>query len=389
MSSNVSWADQVDAANRRQRSQSRGRSQTRNNAAVPLSWFTSVIDESNGGFTSIMPNNAVPTGMGNASQQVGYWFRAPLRYQMRRGKRVPLPALWYFYYLGTGPQANAAFGTAMDGVYWVKTKNGQIDAKNSKQLGVRDVGTDPKRANIPNLPQGIRVNVPNGSRPVSRSQSQTRSQNTSRASSVTRDNRSPSVDRTREDLKSVVAQLLSEMGVSKKQNQPKGKKSKGNTPSETPHPDQNAKPMWKRKPNKEEPVAQIFGQRSDSKNFGDAELLKLGVDDPRFKAISYYAPGVAASLFDSKITVSDAADGKKRITFHTSFEVDPSKPSFELFMAQLDAFKKPATFQQKQDFWENKATTQSSITDYFRSAAGSDTPSVELETFEMTDETNA
>nr|QOE77292.1 nucleocapsid phosphoprotein [Lucheng Rn rat coronavirus] len=400
MSSNVSWADQVDAVNRRQRSRSRGRSQNRTNASIPLSWFTSIVDESNGNFTSLMPPSGVPTGLGTAVQQCGYWYRAPTVYQVRRGKRVPLPPVWYFYFLGTGPHANAAYGTAMDGVFWVKTKNGQIDPKSIKALGVRDSGTDPRRANIPNLPEGLRVSVPNASRPQSRAQSQTRSQNNSRASSVNRNgSRASSVDRTKEDLKAVVSQLLAEMGVSKisKQNQNQNqtqsqskKKQKGSTPAATPHPNQDGKPVWKKKPNKEENVTQCFGPRSDSKNFGDADFIRLGVDDPRFKTVSYYAPGAAASLFDSMVTVTDGADGKKKVTFHTTIEVDPTKPGFEVFMAQIDAFKKPATFQQTQTFWETQATThQNNITDYFRGTTpGAGGSAVEIETFEMTDETN-
>lgn len=391
MSSNVSWADQVEADNRRQRSRSRGRSQNRTNASNPLSWFTSIIDESNGNFTSLMPHSGVPTGMGTAAQQCGYWYRAPTVYQVRRGKRVPLPPVWYFYFLGTGPHANAAYGTAMDGVFWVKTKNCQIDPKSTKALGVRDSGTDPRRANIPNLPEGLRVSVPNASRPQSRAQSQTRSQNTSRASSVSRNgSRASSVDRTKEDLKAVVSQLLAEMGISKNSKQTQNqKKQKGSTPAATPHPSQDGKPVWKKKPNKEEPVAQCFGHRSDNKNFGDAEFLRLGVDDPRFKTVSYYAPGAAASLFDSMVTVSDGSDGKKRVTFHTTIEVDPTKPGFEVFLAQIDAFKKPATFQQTQNFWENQASTQNNISEYFRGTTpGAGGSAVEIETFEMTDETN-
>ncbi|APU57648.1 nucleocapsid protein [Lucheng Rn rat coronavirus] len=391
MSSNVSWADQVETVNRRQRSRSRGRSQNRTNASNPLSWFTSIIDESNGNFISLMPHSGVPTGMGTAAQQCGYWYRAPTVYQVRRGKRVPLPPVWYFYFLGTGPHANAAYGTAMDGVFWVKTKNGQIDPKSTKALGVRDSGTDPRRANIPNLPEGLRVNVPNASRPQSRAQSQTRSQNTSRASSVSRNgSRAPSVDRTKEDLKAVVSQLLAEMGISKNSKQTQNqKKQKGSTPAATPHPNQDGKPVWKKKPNKEETVAQCFGPRSDNKNFGDAEFLRLGVDDPRFKTASYYAPGAAASLFDSMVTVSDGPDGKKRVTFHTTIEVDPTKPGFEVFLAQIDAFKKPATFQQTQNFWENQASTQNNISEYFRGTTpGAGGSAVEIETFEMTDETN-
>nr|WPV62946.1 MAG: N protein [Jingmen rodent alphacoronavirus 1] len=389
MSSNVSWADQVDAQARRQRSSSRGRTQNRTNGSIPLSWFTAIIDESNGNFISLMPSSGVPTGVGTAAQQCGYWYRAPTAYQVRRGKRFALPPAWYFYFLGTGPHANAAYGTAMDGVFWVKTKNGQIDAKSSKALGVRDNGTEPKRANVPNLPEGLRVNLPNGSRPQSRAQSQNR--NGSRASSMNRNNsRAPSVDRTKEDLKAVVSQLLSEMGVSKtNKNQPQSKKKKGSTPTGTPHPNQDGKPVWKRKPNKEENVTQCFGPRSDSKNFGDAAFLQHGVDDDRFKAVSYYAPGTAASLFDSKITVADSHDGKKLVTFHTTIEVDPNRPEFELFMSQIDAFKKPASFQQTQRFWETQSD-QSKITDYFKATTpGAGSSIVEIENLEIIDETNA
>nr|QBG64652.1 nucleocapsid [Alphacoronavirus UKMa1] len=394
MSSNVSWADQTDSASRRQRSRSRGRSQNRTNASIPLSWFTGIVDESDAGFTSLMPNNGVPTGAGSASQQVGYWYRAPTVYQMRRGKRVPLPTTWYFYFLGTGPQANSSYGTALDGVFWVKTKNGQIDAKSSRTLGVRETGTEPKRANIPNLPQGLRVLLPQGSRPQSRSQSMTRSQNNSRASSATRGggSRSASVDRTKEDLKAVVTQLLSEMGVSKNsgssQNSQKKKKTGSQAP--TPHPDQDSKPLWKRKPNRSENVTKIFGARSDAKNFGDSEMLRLGVDDPRFKAVSYYCPGASASLFNSAVSISDGSNGMKRITFHTTIEVDPTRPGFELFMSQIDAFKKPMTFQQTQDFWESQGPVQSKITDYFRGTTpGAGGSAVEIEGLEMVDETNA
>ncbi|QZL09688.1 nucleoprotein [plateatu pika coronavirus P83] len=392
MSSTVSWADQVDNAQReqRQRSRSRGRSRSRNNASIPLSWFTPIVDESGGNFTSLMPSSGVPTGMGVAAQQCGYWNRAPTVYQMRRGQRVPLPPVWYFYFLGTGPHANASYGTAMDGVFWVKTKNGQADVKSIQALGVRDNGSDPRRANIPNLPQGLRIIVPQGSRPQSRSQSMTRSQPSSRAPSASRKS---SDSTSKEDLRAAVTQLLAEMGIKKNQTSPQTRrKQKSQSPSGVVHPSQDMRPMWKRKPNKDDSVTKCYGPRSDAKNFGDAELLRLGVDDPRFVTISYFAPGTSASLFDSQITVTDGHDGKKKITFHTSFEVEPSRPGFDLFMSQIDAFKKPPTFQQTQSFWENQAApkSQSKITDYFTGstpAAGGST--VEIESFEITDETNA
>lgn len=385
MSSAVSWADQVDASDRRQRSRSRGRPQNRT-SNIPLSWFTSIVDESNN-FTKLMPATGVPTGMGTAQQQCGYWYRAPTVYQVRRGKRVPLPTVWYYYFLGTGPHAGTAYGTALDGVYWVKTKNGQIDPKSIKSLGVRDNQSGPKRANVPNLPEGLRVMLPQGSRPQSRAQSQ----NSSRAPSVNRGgSRASSVDRTREDLKAVVAQLLSEMGVCRnKQTQSQSqskKKQKGSTPAGTPHPNQDGKPAWKRKPNEEEDVTKCFGPRSDTKNFGDDDFIRLGVDDPRFKTVSYYAPGAAASLFDSKITVTDGSNGKKIVTFHTSIEVDSTKPSFEVFMSQVDAYVK-RNFHQTQALWESRAAAPSAAS-YFASASV-DGAGDQLETFEMTDETNA
>lgn len=156
---------------------------------VPLSFFAPLTVNSDKKFWNVLPKNAVPTGKGKAQQQVGYWKEQP-RWRMQKGERVEKPSYWHFYFLGTGPHADAKFRERIPGVVWV--------SKGNADLKPTDLGTRSKARSLitpkfdTELPSDIEI-VDKSSAPNSRgnSRSQSRGANSgskSRGNSQARDN---------------------------------------------------------------------------------------------------------------------------------------------------------------------------------------------------------
>nr|WCZ55952.1 MAG: N [Bat coronavirus HKU10] [Bat coronavirus HKU10] len=336
---------------------------------VPLSYYSPVIIDGDQLFWKVMPTNAVPTGMGDKNQQIGYWNEQP-RWRMVKGQRKELPSKWHFYYLGTGPQEDARYRQRIEGVFWVAVQGSKTDPTG---LGTRRKGQDlisPKFA--VKIPSNV-VIVEDTSRPPSRSQSNSRpqSRNNSRPQSKnnsqnnSRDNsRAPSRPRSRAnstssttndavDIVAAVKQALKELGVtSEKKNQEKQKKSKksnsgSNTPKESATPKQKSspstprkqleRPEWKRVPNKEENVTACFGPRDTLHNFGDQKLIAEGVQAPHYPQLAELVPTPAALLFGGEVSTRERGD-EVEIMYVYKMKVHKSNKDLPAFLQQVSAY---------------------------------------------------
>nr|AFU92126.1 nucleocapsid protein [Hipposideros bat coronavirus HKU10]AFU92135.1 nucleocapsid protein [Hipposideros bat coronavirus HKU10] len=336
---------------------------------VPLSYYSPVMIDGDQPFWKVMPTNAVPTGMGDKNQQIGYWNEQP-RWRMVKGQRKELPSKWHFYYLGTGPQEDARYRQRIEGVFWVAVQSSKTDPTG---LGTRRKGQDlisPKFA--VKIPSNVVV-VEETSRPPSRSQSNSRpqSRNNSRPQSKnnsqnnSRDNsRAPSRPRSRAnstsssandavDIVAAVKQALKELGVTpEKKNQEKQKKSKksnsgSNTPKEAATPKQKSspstprkqleRPEWKRVPNKEENVTACFGPRDTLHNFGDQKLIVEGVQAPHYPQLAELVPTPAALLFGGEVSTRERGD-EVEIMYVYKMKVHKSNKDLPSFLQQVSAY---------------------------------------------------
>nr|WBO26594.1 nucleocapsid protein [Feline coronavirus] len=169
----VNWGD--EPSKRRGRSNSRGRK----NNDIPLSFYNPITLEQGSKFWNLCPRDFVPKGIGNKDQQIGYWNRQ-FRYRIVKGQRKELPERWFFYFLGTGPHADAKFKDKIDGVFWV-ARDGAMNKPTT--LGTRGTNNESKPLKFDGkIPPQFQLEV-NRSRNNSRSGSQSRSVSRNRSQS--------------------------------------------------------------------------------------------------------------------------------------------------------------------------------------------------------------
>nr|WCC62227.1 nucleocapsid phosphoprotein [Bat Coronavirus MrGD17] len=355
---------------------------SRRSGRTPLSYFAPLVVTSDKKFWNVLPKNAVPTGKGKAPQQVGYWNEQP-RWRMQKGQKVEKPSHWHFYFLGTGPHADAKFRERIPGVVWVSKANANLEPT--------DLGTRSKARNLitpkfdNELPSDIEVvdksSAPN-SRGNSRSQSRgpgngskSRSNSKSRDNSQSRDNsnnrgKSQSRNNSRSrgqqrdnnkqrqgagnagnntaDLAAAIVLALEKAGLTREaEKTPKetgannNKKSKSRASSPAPaqpkNSDQLTRVMWKRNPDPSCNVKQCFGPRSQYQNFGDEDAIKNGVKAKHFPSWSELTPNAAALLFGSEIvTVEDGDDVVIQYTYQV--RVPKTHPALQTFLPQVGAY---------------------------------------------------
>nr|WCC62320.1 nucleocapsid phosphoprotein [Bat Coronavirus PaGX17] len=352
---------------------------------VPLSYYMPIINNSPQPFYKVLPQNAVPTGMGNPSQQIGYW-NEQVRWRTAKGQRKDLPSKWHFYYLGTGPHAELNYRQRQQGVYWVARDGAKTQATG---LGTRGKNTElvqPRFAQ--GLPDALEIAQPT-SRPNSRANSRARSQsansgnrarsqsndrnqgnrsqsrgrqqnqkqnnlskntgnngqprNQSRGRSNTRNPNSANGSTNQQDLVAAVREALAGLGITG--NNGGNTKSGRSTPkrskspvAEKNNPEQMGKPMWKRTPNSQENALQCFGERSPSQNFGDSQLVRLGTDYPHYPQIAELIPTQAALLFGSEITAHEAGNHDIEITYLYKMKVPMTHRSLARFLPHIGAY---------------------------------------------------
>nr|WCC61918.1 nucleocapsid phosphoprotein [Bat Coronavirus RfZJ20] len=330
---------------------------------VPLSYYNPVIVSGDKPFWKVMPNNAVPKGKGNKDQQIGYWNEQP-RYRMVRGTRKDLPSKWHFYYLGTGPHAEAKFRTRTDGVFWVAVQGSKTEPTG--------LGTRKRNADLVNpefaiqLPAAIEIQENTVSRGNSRSQSSNRdrsqsgnrSQNDQKQGNQNQKSRSNSQSRkgnqnsndSAVDIVAAVKQALKELGVTNESNK-KGKNSGTTTPKEqrsksparspTVQKKQLERPPWKRVPNSTEDVTKCFGVRDTHRNFGDADLVRNGIDAKHYPQLAELVPTPAAILFGGEVVTKEVGSDVE-ITYVYKMKVPKTDKNLPAFLKQVSAYSQPS-----------------------------------------------
>lgn len=344
----TSWADQSE---RNYQTFNRGRktqpkftvsTQPQGNTIPHYSWFSGITQFQKGRDFKFSDGQGVPIAFGvPPSEAKGYWYRHSRRsFKTADGQQKQLLPRWYFYYLGTGPYANASYGESLDGVFWVA--NHQADTSTPSDVSSRDPTTQEA---IPTrfppgtiLPQGYYVEgsgrSASNSRPSSRSQS--RGPN-NRSLSRSNSNFRHSDSIVKPDMADEIANLvLAKLGKESKPQQVTKQNAK-----EIRHKILT-KPRQKRTPNKHCNVQQCFGKRGPSQNFGNAEMLKLGTNDPQFPILAELAPTPGAFFFGSKLELvkrESEADSPVKDVFELrysgSIRFDSTLPGFETIMKVL------------------------------------------------------
>lgn len=334
----------------------------RRSGRVPLSFYSPILSTGNVPFWKLMPQNGVPNGKGGKNQQIGYW-NEQQRWRTRKGLKEMLPSKWHFYYLGTGPHSEEPFRKRTQGVFWVAKEGAKTEPTGLGSRKKSEPLLTPKFSF--KLPDGLEVSEPT-SNPASRSSSQapSRQQSKSRDPTPTKQSKSRDQSQTRkgqskqkqsqpqDDLVAAVRAALMGMGISPKSPGGGGAKSKKKSAPSTPRerskspgkssrqPDskrQVDRPRWKRVPNKLEDVTTCFGRRDTSRNFGDGDLIREGIDAKYYPQLAELVPGTAALLFDSEISTKEAGEDVI-ITYHYRMKVPKSDKNLSRFLQQVSAY---------------------------------------------------
>lgn len=319
---------------------SRGRS-----GRTPLSYYAPLRVADDKLFLKSMPGNGVPKGMGEKSEQIGYWTEQR-RWRMNKGQRKDLPSNWHFYYLGTGPHADLKFRERQVGVFWVAKQGSKTEPT---KLGTRNRN---QQLRIPTfdftLPDSLEI-VNSDSRPASRSnsRSQSKSANQSRSNSQVREQSGTKTPKNasqkknqQEDLVAAVREALKGLGFQQSRSS-----SGRSTPARAKSPARQSKkqldkPEWKRVPNRTENATTCFGQRSVEKNCGSASVLAMGVEAPNFPQIAELIPTQAALFFGSRVSTKENSDTVE-IKYHYKMSVPKTNPNLPYFLQQVNAYLDP------------------------------------------------
>nr|BAP19072.1 nucleocapsid protein [Feline coronavirus] len=328
----VNWGD--EPSKRRGRSNSRGRK----NNNIPLSFYNPITLEQGTKFWNVCPRDFVPKGIGNKDQQIGYWNRQE-RYRIVKGQRRELPERWFFYFLGTGPHADAKFKDKIDGVFWV-ARDGAMNKPTT--LGTRGTNNEPKPLKFDGkTPPQFQLEV-NRSRNNSRSGSQPRSVSRSRSQSRGRqqsNNQSTNVEDT-------IVAVLQKLGVTDNQRSRSKSRDRSDSKSRDTTPKNANKHTWKKTAGKGD-VTNFYGARSASANFGDSDLVANGNAAKCYPQIAECVPSVSSIIFGSQWSAEESGDQVKVTLTHTYYlPKDDAKTS--QFLGQIDAYKRPSQVAKEQ-----------------------------------------
>ncbi|AKZ66475.1 nucleocapsid protein [Alphacoronavirus 1] len=331
----VSWGD--ESTKRRGRSNSRGRK----NNDIPLSFFNPITLKPGSKFWDLCPRDFVPLKIGNKDQQIGYWNRQ-IRYRMAKGQRKDLPERWFFYYLGTGPHADAKYKQKLDGVVWV-AKEGAMTKPTT--LGTRGPNNESKALKFDvKVPSEFQLEV-NQSRDNSRLRSQSRSQSRNRSQSR---GRQQSNNRKDDSVEQAVLSALKKLGVDTEKQQRSRSKSKERSSSKTRDttPKNGNKHTWKRTAGKGD-VTKFYGSRSSSANFGDSDLVANGNSAKHYPQLAECVPSVSSILFGSHWTAKEDGD-QIEVTFTHKYHLPKDDPKTGQFLEQINAYTRPSEVAKEQ-----------------------------------------
>nr|ADC34656.1 nucleocapsid protein [Feline coronavirus] len=320
----VNWGDEPYKSGR---SNSRGRK----NNDIPLSFYNPITLESGSKFWNVCPRDFVPRGIGNKDQQIGYWNRQ-VRYRIVKGQRRELPERWFFYFLGTGPHADAKFKDKIDGVFWV-ARDGAMNKPTT--LGTRGANNEPKPLKFDGkTPFQFQLEV-DRSRNNSRSGSQSRSASRNRSQS-----RGRQQSNNQNNVEDTIVAVLEKLGVTDKQRSRSKPRERSDSKARDTTPKNANKHTWKKTAGRGD-VTNFYGARSASANFGDSDLVANGNAAKCYPQIAECVPSVSSMLFGSQWSAEEAGDQVKVTLTHTYYlPKDDAKTS--QFLEQIDAYKRPS-----------------------------------------------
>nr|BAJ08261.1 nucleocapsid protein [Feline coronavirus] len=321
----VNWGDEPSKS--RGRSNSRGRK----NSDIPLSFYNPITLEPGSKFWNVCPRDFVPKGIGNKDQQIGYWNRQT-RFRIVEGQRTELSERWFFYFLGTGPHADAKFKDKIDGVFWV-ARDGAMNKPT--RLGTRGTNNESKPLKFDGkTPPQFQLEV-NRFRNNSRSGSQSRSVSRNRSQSRGRQQS----NNQNNNFEDTIVAVLQKLGVTEQRSRSKSRDRSDSKPRDTTPKNAN-KHTWKKTAGKGD-VTNFYGARRASANFGDSDLVANGNAAKCYPQIAECVPSVSSMIFGSQWSAEEAGDQVKVTLTHTYYlPKDDAKTS--QFLEQIDAYKRPS-----------------------------------------------
>nr|BDD37183.1 N protein [Sarbecovirus sp.] len=296
--------------------------------------------------------------------QIGYYRKATRRIRGGDGKMKELSPRWYFYYLGTGPEAALPYGTNKEGIIWVATEGALNTPK--QHIGTRNPANN--AAIVLQLPQG--TTLPKGFYAEgSRGGSQASSRSSSRSRGSSR-NTTPGSSRGNSPARSVgnggeaaLALLLLDR-LNQLESKVSGKQPQSQTVSKKSAAEASKKPRQKRTATKAYNVTQAFGRRGPEQtqgNFGDQELLRLGTEYKQWPQIAQFAPSASAFFGMSRIGMEVTPTGTW-LTYTGAIKLDDKDPNFKdqviLLNKHIDAYKTFPPTEPKKDKKKKTEETQ-------------------------------
>lgn len=273
---------------------------------------------------------------------------------------------WYFYYLGTGPEAGLPYGANKDGIIWVATEGALNTPKD--HIGTRNPANN--AAIVLQLPQGTTLpkgfyaeGSRGGSQASSRSSSRSRnsSRNSTPGSSM---GTSPARIAGNGCDAALALLLLDRLNQLESKMSGKGQQQQGQTVTKKSAAEASKKPRQKRTATKAYNVTQAFGRRGPEQtqgNFGDQELIRQGTDYKHWPQIAQFAPSASAFFGMSRIGMEVTPLGTW-LTYTGAIKLDDKDPNFKdqviLLNKHIDAYKTFPPTEPKKDKKKKAYETQ-------------------------------
>lgn len=330
------------------------------------SWFTALTQHGKEDL-KFPRGQGVPINTNSSpDDQIGYYRRATRRIRGGDGKMKDLSPRWYFYYLGTGPEAGLPYGANKDGIIWVATEGALNTPKD--HIGTRNPANN--AAIVLQLPQG--TTLPKGFYAEgSRGGSQASSRSSSRSRNSSR-NSTPGSSRGTSPARmagnggdaALALLLLDRLNQLESKMSGKGQQQQGQTVTKKSAAEASKKPRQKRTATKAYNVTQAFGRRGPEQtqgNFGDQELIRQGTDYKHWPQIAQFAPSASAFFGMSRIGMEVTPSGTW-LTYTGAIKLDDKDPNFKdqviLLNKHIDAYKTFPPTEPKKDKKKKADETQ-------------------------------
>lgn len=290
------------------------------------SWFTALTQHGKEDL-KFPRGQGVPINTNSSpDDQIGYYRRATRRIRGGDGKMKDLSPRWYFYYLGTGPEAGLPYGANKDGIIWVATEGALNTPKD--HIGTRNPANN--AAIVLQLPQGT----------------------------------SPARMAGNGGDAALALLLLDRLNQLESKISGKGQQQQGQTVTKKSAAEASKKPRQKRTATKAYNVTQAFGRRGPEQtqgNFGDQELIRQGTDYKHWPQIAQFAPSASAFFGMSRIGMEVTPSGTW-LTYTGAIKLDDKDPNFKdqviLLNKHIDAYKTFPPTEPKKDKKKKTDETQ-------------------------------